>query len=83
MSENTSILTLVWRRVVSEPKWLCLPPKLRTLHCEALEAGPPATSADGTASLPCLVSVIIEKDSAAPLHALAQLLQAAPALQDI
>lgn len=43
MSENTSILTLVWRRVVSESQWLCLPPKLRTLYCEALEAGPPAT----------------------------------------
>lgn len=83
MSHNTSVLTLVldgWY-FRSASHWLCLPPNLQMLeYLNDIDVGPPITLADGTASLPTLLSCTVGEESVTYVDVLAQLLRAAPSL---
>lgn len=65
-------------------EWQRLPPKLEKLQIRRVKTGPPTFTDDGSGRhlLASLTRVGLSLDSF-PLHALAQLLQAAPALQAI
>lgn len=88
MSNNTSIFTLelpsftFYENInITNSAWLCLPPKLRHLHCEDFSSGPPMTNAKGTPALASLLSLTIHEESFTHLENLGEILQAAPILQ--
>lgn len=83
MSSNTGITTLFLNGAYlgSDNHWLNLPPQLTSISSQNFDIGPPATFADGTSTLPCLLSFIMGDASTPSLDDLAQLLQASPSLQ--
>lgn len=86
MSINSSIHSVQLHDFcfVSETQWLSLPPKMQHLFCYTVEVGPPACSSIGSAALGSLLSLELEGGYdflSLPLHAFAQILQAAPFLQ--
>lgn len=88
MSINSSIHSLKLHEFCfkseSESEWLSLPPKLQHLHCGRIEGGPPACSGIGGAALGSLLSLELDATQSfpcIPLHALSQILQAAPLFQ--
>lgn len=68
---------------LTEAQWHMLPPRLQTLYIDQLEVGPPTTKdgATGRSLLPYLL--YFNANTTMPLHAVAQLLRAAPALRDL
>lgn len=84
MSGNTSVrsLELYCFDFKASSEWLCLPPQLRTLKCDNVCVGPPAKSLEGNASLQSLLTLIVF-NRAMSLKTLTEMLQAAPALQEI
>lgn len=84
ISSNHTVHALELRTCsfVTHAHWLSLPPNLRTLSCSGLEGGPPA-AVNGRASLASLRSLQLDLHVPVSLHVLAQVLRAAPSLQDI
>lgn len=83
MCNNTSILILKLPEYnfEKEEDWLRLPQNLLHFHPESFNCGPPSTKADGSHTLASLLSLTLGNQTWVPLHGLAQILQAAPALQ--
>lgn len=83
MSKNTNITSLHLSDYIfrSEAEWLRLPPGLKHLQCLNMMEGPPRSDADGTALLGNLHRLTLDSTLGQPLHALAKLVHATPALE--
>lgn len=85
MRANTSIrvLEVSCFEFTEEAEWLRLPTTLAYLHCFSVVAGPPTAALASQQPLRSLVSLTLEDALSTPLHSLAQILRAAPALRDV